>query len=90
MPAYYCHSQEFELNKNVRTAKRLKIVQIAQCHKHLGDNTIFENEALMFPKAFLIIVDCEYDLESKHPNHRRSQIGENGQKWPFSPISELL
>ena len=45
------HSGTVVLIENVRTAKRLKIVQIAQCHKHLGDNTRFENECFNVPKS---------------------------------------
>jgi len=39
------------LTENTRTAKRPKTVQIAQCHKHLGDYTRFENECLNAPKS---------------------------------------
>ena len=45
------HSAAVVLIENVRTAKRLKIVQIAQRHKHLGDNTRFENECFNVPKS---------------------------------------
>ena len=79
----HIHSAAVVLIENVRTAKHLKIVQIAHCHKHLGDNTRFENECFNVPKSL--------------PYHSRlrkwlgvqtsqSQKLTNGWKWPFLTI----